>query len=129
MYFLYFNNVSSNISSIFFFRTKFYFLNWSHDFILTFRILQVQYFLWKNLPKIFLIFFSDLLFDNFFNCVKMIVFENIVFKLFKLLIAKRTAMMAIYSLFDTWFTIYMSTSRYIAIADRIQAYCTLKLSL
>ena len=37
--------------------------------------------------------------------------------------------MTIYCLFNTWFTVHMTTSRYITIAYRIQAYSTLKLSL
>ena len=59
----------------------------------------------------------------------MIIFKNIILEILKLLITKWATMMSIYRLLDTAFAINMPTSRYITVANLVEAYSTLKLSL
>jgi hypothetical protein len=59
----------------------------------------------------------------------MVVFEDIIFKVFKLLVAERTSVMPVYSLLNAALTIDMSTPRNVTIIDRIETNCTLKLDL
>ncbi len=59
----------------------------------------------------------------------MIIFENVILKVFQLLIAEGTAMMTVYSLFDTAFAVYMAASCNVTIINWVEAYCTLKLCL
>lgn len=59
----------------------------------------------------------------------MIILEYVVLELLQFLIAKRASMVPVDCFFDAGLTIYMSTSRYVTVVDRIEAYCTLELCL
>ncbi len=128
MYFLYLSRVSSKIYNIFFVKIKKYLLNRSHDFLLTFCILKNFNFL-KDFSQILLILLSNLFLNNFFHRIKVIILENIIFKVFQLLVTKGTTMMTIDRLLNTAFAIYMPASCNVTIIDRIHAYCTLELGL
>ena len=59
----------------------------------------------------------------------MIIFKDILFELFELLIAKRATVMPINRFFDASPTVYMPASCNIAIVDRIQTDSALELLL
>ena len=119
--------MSSKSSKIFYFKRVKYLLNWSHEFFFTYDVLFDFTFLWKGLSKILIIFLSDLLFDNFLDCVKVVILEYVILKILKLLITKGTTMMAIDCLLNTGPAIYMTASRDVAISNRVETDCTLEL--
>lgn len=59
----------------------------------------------------------------------MIIFEYVIFEIFKLLVTKWAAMMPINCFLNTRLAIHMATSCYVTIINWIETYCTLKLSL
>ncbi len=83
----------------------------------------------KGFSKIFIVFFSDLFFDNFLDGIEMIIFEYIVFEIFKLLITERTAMMSIDSLLNARPAIHMPAPSNVTVSDWIKTDCTLELGL
>jgi hypothetical protein len=83
----------------------------------------------KGFSKIFIVFFSDLLFDNFLDGIEMIIFEYIVFEIFQLLITERTSMMPIDGLLNARPAIHMPAPSNVTVSDRIKTDCTLELSL
>ncbi len=83
----------------------------------------------KNLVEILLVFFSLLIIDDFFESIKMIILEGILFKSLKLSGAKWAPMMPINSLLDAVFAVNMPTPSDVAICDPIEANGALKLSL
>lgn len=59
----------------------------------------------------------------------MIVFEDIIFELFQLLVAKWTAMVTIYCLLDASFAIHVTATCYVTVVDWVKADCALELGL
>lgn len=59
----------------------------------------------------------------------MIIFEYVVLEIFELLITEWTSVVSVYGLFDAAFAVDVPASSYIAVINRVQAYCTLKLNL
>ena len=74
-----------------------------------------------------MIFLPDLFLDDFLHRVEMIVFENVVFELFQLLVAEGTAMVPVDCLLDAAFAVDVAASCYVAIVYGVHADCALEL--
>lgn len=103
-----------------------YLLNGRHEFLFTFDIFLHLDLLREGFPEIFIIFLPDFLFHDFLDGVKMVVLEHVIFKLLELLIAERTTVVPVDCLFDASLAVYMPTSRYVTVVDRVEANCALE---
>lgn len=59
----------------------------------------------------------------------MIVFEDVVFEVFELLIAEGASVVSVNRLLNAGLTIYMPTPGNVAVIDWVETNCTLKLCL
>ncbi len=128
-YFLYLRSVSSKSSNIFYFKSMKYLLNRGHEFLLAFYIFFHLNFLRKSLAQILIIFLSDLLFDYFLDGIKVVILENVILKIFKLLVTEGTTMVTVYGLLNAGPTIHMAASGDVTVTDGVETNCTLKLCL
>ena len=103
-----------------------YFLDGSHELTLALPVfLHLDHFI-ENLVKILLILFLLQIVNNFLQGVEVIILEDIHLEILEFLGAEGTPMVSVHRLLDTFFAVYMTTTRYVAIFYGVQAYCALE---
>jgi hypothetical protein len=73
----------------------------------------------KDLIEIFLILSFFLIIDNFLQSIEVIIFEDIHFEFFEILVAEGASMVSIYRLFDAVATVDMTAAGYVAVCDGV----------